>query len=68
MEDTFTSSRIILVEPHDSKQYWKKVSDILAIVDRDLGLADMSMSDYQGKKVCIKIQRLYYIEFDKRKI
>ncbi|KAM0731674.1 N-acetyltransferase ESCO2 [Formica fusca] len=56
MEDTFTSSRIILVEPHDSKQYWKKVSDILAIVDRDLGLADMSMSDYQGKKVLLYIR------------
>ncbi|XP_050464225.1 N-acetyltransferase ESCO1 [Cataglyphis hispanica] len=56
MEDPFTSSRIILVEPHDSKQYWKKVSDILAIVDKDLGLADMSMSDYQGKKVLLYIR------------
>lgn len=51
MEDPFTSSRIILVEPHDSKQNWKKVSEILAVVDKDLGLADMSISDYQGKKV-----------------
>ncbi|XP_070158974.1 LOW QUALITY PROTEIN: N-acetyltransferase ESCO2 [Polyergus mexicanus] len=56
MEDTFTSSRIILVESHDSKQYWKKVSDILAIVDRDLGLADMSISNYQGKKVLLYIR------------
>ncbi|GAB1859179.1 N-acetyltransferase ESCO2 [Camponotus japonicus] len=56
MEDPFTSSRIILVEPRDSKQYWKKVSEILAVVDRDLGLADMSMSDYQGKKVLLYIR------------
>lgn len=53
MEDSFTSSRIILVEPHDPKQYWKKVSEILNVVDRDLGLADMKMSDYHDKKVSI---------------
>lgn len=68
MEDPFTSSRIILVEPHDSKQYWKKISEILAVVDRDLGLADMSMSDYQDKTVCIKIHQLHRIEIDKREI
>lgn len=51
MEDSFTSSKIILVEPHDPKQYWKKVLEILTVVDRDLGLADMNSSDYQSKKV-----------------
>ncbi|CAL1682848.1 unnamed protein product [Lasius platythorax] len=56
MEDPFTSSRIILVEPHDSKQYWKKISEILAVVDRDLGLADMSMSDYQDKTIFLYIR------------
>lgn len=56
MEDSFTSSRIILVEPHDSKQYWKKISDILTVVDKDLGLSDTDISEYQNKKViCIKI-------------
>lgn len=53
LEDRFTSSRIILIEPHDSKQHWKKVLEILAVVDRDLGLADINISDYQSKKVRI---------------
>ncbi|KAG5328816.1 ESCO1 acetyltransferase, partial [Acromyrmex heyeri] len=47
LEDPFTSSRIILIEPHDPKQHWKKVLEILVVVDRDLGLADMNISDYQ---------------------
>ncbi|XP_032663897.1 N-acetyltransferase ESCO2 [Odontomachus brunneus] len=55
-EDPFTSSRVILVEPNDPKQYWKKVSDILAVVDRDLGLADMKLSDYENKKVFLYIR------------
>lgn len=53
LEDPFTSSRIILVEPYDSKQHWKKVLEILAVVDRDLGLADINILDYQSKKVRI---------------
>ncbi|KYN40575.1 N-acetyltransferase ESCO1 [Trachymyrmex septentrionalis] len=50
LEDPFTSSRIILIEPHDPKQHWKKVLEILDVVDRDLGLADMNISNYQNKK------------------
>ncbi|KYQ49253.1 N-acetyltransferase ESCO2 [Trachymyrmex zeteki] len=50
LEDPFISSRIILIEPHDPKQHWKKVLEILVVVDRDLGLADMNISDYQNKK------------------
>lgn len=62
MEDFFTSSRIILVEPNDPKQHWRKVLEILAVVDRDLGLADMNVSDYQSKKVNIRCltHRSYY--------
>lgn len=56
MEDPFTSSRIILVEPHDSKQHWKKISEILVIVDKDLGLANMSISEYQGKTIFLYIR------------
>ncbi|XP_029178269.1 N-acetyltransferase ESCO2 [Nylanderia fulva] len=56
MEDPFTSSRIILVEPHNSKQHWKKISEILAIVDRDLGLANMNISDYQSKTIFLYIR------------
>ncbi|XP_012217574.1 N-acetyltransferase ESCO2 [Linepithema humile] len=56
MEDPFTSSRIILIEPHDPKQHWKKVSEILTVVDRDLGLADMNTLDYKGKKVFLYIR------------
>lgn len=51
MEDPITSSRIILIEPNDSKQYWKKVSEILTVVDRDLGLVDSSLPNYTDKKV-----------------
>ncbi|XP_014605247.1 PREDICTED: N-acetyltransferase ESCO2 isoform X1 [Polistes canadensis] len=47
MEDPLTSSRIILIEPSDSKQCWKKVTEILNVVDRDLGLADSNYSDKQ---------------------
>ncbi|XP_015182630.1 PREDICTED: N-acetyltransferase ESCO1 [Polistes dominula] len=47
MEDPLTSSRIILIEPTDSKQCWKKVTEILNVVDRDLGLADSNYSDKQ---------------------
>jgi len=53
LEDPFTSSRIILIEPHDPKQHWKKVLEILIVVDRDLGLADMNISDYQNKNASI---------------
>ncbi|KYM99995.1 PREDICTED: N-acetyltransferase ESCO1 [Cyphomyrmex costatus] len=56
LEDPFTSSRIILIEPHDSKQHWKKVLEILVVVDRDLGLADMNISDYQNKKIFLYIR------------
>ncbi|XP_014483060.1 PREDICTED: N-acetyltransferase ESCO2 isoform X2 [Dinoponera quadriceps] len=55
-EDPFTSSRIILVEPHDPKQYWKKVSEILTVVDNDLGLADVQLSGYETKKVFLYIR------------
>lgn len=47
MEDPLTSSRIIVIEPSDSKQCWKKVTEILNVVDRDLGLADSNYSDKQ---------------------
>jgi len=50
-EDPFTSSRIILIEPRDPKPCWKKVLEILTVVDRDLGLSDMNISDYQNKRV-----------------
>ncbi|XP_015607165.1 N-acetyltransferase ESCO2 [Cephus cinctus] len=55
-EDPFTSSRIILIEPNDSKQCWKKVSDILQVVDRDLGLTDVKVTDYQNKKIYIYVR------------
>ncbi|TGZ47071.1 uncharacterized protein Eco [Temnothorax longispinosus] len=55
-EDPFTNSRIILVEPHDPKQHWKKVLEILTVVDRDLGLADMNISDYQSKKIFLYVR------------
>lgn len=56
LEDSFTSSRIILIEPYDPKPHWKKVLEILTVVDRDLGLADMNVSDYQSKKIYLYIR------------
>ena len=56
MEEPFTSDRVILVEPGDPKQYWNKVGDILAYVDRDLGLVDTKLSDYENKKVYLYIR------------
>ncbi|KAL2744021.1 N-acetyltransferase ESCO2 [Vespula maculifrons] len=56
MEDPITSSRIILIEPNDSKQHWKKVSEILTVVDRDLGLVDSSLPNYTDKKVYLYIR------------
>ncbi|KAK2580129.1 hypothetical protein KPH14_012406 [Odynerus spinipes] len=55
-EDPLTSSRIILIEPEDPKQYWKRVLDILAVVDRDLGLADATLPNYSDKKVYLYIR------------
>lgn len=54
MEDPFTLSRIILVEPNDSKICWKKVKEVLEYVDRDLGLACTKLPDYEEKKVMSK--------------
>ncbi|KAJ8676694.1 hypothetical protein QAD02_012481 [Eretmocerus hayati] len=54
--DPYTSSRIILVEPKDSNLYWKKVTEVLEIVDRDLGLSDMKLSFYRDKKVYVYVR------------
>ncbi|KAK9310786.1 hypothetical protein QLX08_000082 [Tetragonisca angustula] len=56
MEDPFTSSRVILVEPGDSKLYWKKVKEVLEYVDRDLGLVDTKLSNYEEKKIYLYIR------------
>lgn len=56
IEDPLTSSRIILIEPGDSKLYWKKVNEVLVYVDRDLGLGDTKLSDYEQKKVYLYIR------------
>nr|XP_033339115.1 N-acetyltransferase ESCO1 [Megalopta genalis]XP_033339116.1 N-acetyltransferase ESCO1 [Megalopta genalis] len=56
MEDPFTMSRVILVEPSDAKQYWNKIADVLAYVNRDLGLVDTKLSDYEHKKVYLYIR------------
>ncbi|XP_011303275.1 uncharacterized protein [Fopius arisanus] len=56
MEDPVTSSRIITIEKSDPKNYWKKVEDVLAVVDRDLGLADMELTDYHDKKIYLYVR------------
>ncbi|KAG7212865.1 hypothetical protein KM043_002218 [Ampulex compressa] len=56
LEEPFNSSRVILIEPGDSKQYWNKVANILTVVDMDLGLADMQISEYRNKKVYLYIR------------
>ncbi|OXU22225.1 hypothetical protein TSAR_007102 [Trichomalopsis sarcophagae] len=54
--DAYSSSRIILVEPKDSNLYWKKVTEVLEVVDRDLGLSDMKLSFYRDKKVYMYVR------------
>ncbi|XP_066599415.1 N-acetyltransferase ESCO2 isoform X2 [Prorops nasuta] len=55
-EDHYTKSRVILVEPDDPKQYWKKVSDILGVIDRDLGLSEISTTEYHNKKIYLYVR------------
>lgn len=57
--DPLTNSRIICIEPGDPKQCWKKVEEVLAVVDRDLGLADMELSNYLDKKVSYQNLHFY---------
>lgn len=56
VEDIFLASRIILIEPNDPKQHWNKVSTILEVVDRDLGLVDANVNEYLDKKVYLYIR------------
>ncbi|XP_012283799.1 N-acetyltransferase ESCO2 isoform X2 [Orussus abietinus] len=37
-EDPFTASKIILIEPNDPVHCWKKVTEVLGVIDRELGL------------------------------
>ncbi|XP_063975296.1 uncharacterized protein LOC135161549 [Diachasmimorpha longicaudata] len=56
VEDTMRGSRIITIEKTDPKTSWKKVEEVLAVVDRDLGLADMELTDYHDKKIYLYIR------------
>ncbi|XP_043268994.1 N-acetyltransferase ESCO1 [Venturia canescens] len=49
--DPLTNSRIISIEPGDSKQCWKKVEQVLTVVDEDLGLAEMELTGYLDKRI-----------------
>lgn len=55
-DEEHTSSRIILIEPSDPKQHWKKVSEILNVVDTDLGLADMQLAYYGDKNIYLYVR------------
>ncbi|XP_034943840.1 N-acetyltransferase ESCO2 [Chelonus insularis] len=55
-ENPFTRSRVITVEPTDPKHWWNKVDEILTIVDQDLGLDNINLTDHQGKRVYLYIQ------------
>ncbi|KAF7994555.1 hypothetical protein HCN44_004027 [Aphidius gifuensis] len=56
MEDIYTASRIITIKKTDPKHCWKKVEEVLGVVDRDLGLADMELTDYQDKTIYLYIR------------
>lgn len=56
MEDALKGSRVITIKKTDPKHCWKKVEEILDFVDRDLGLADMELTDYQDKKIYLYIR------------
>lgn len=55
-DEESTMSRIILIDPFDNKQHWKKVTEILNVVDADLGLVDMQLSYYRDKKVYLYVR------------
>lgn len=40
----FLDSRVIRVKPNDSKIWWKKISALLEIVNRDLGFYDVPLN------------------------
>ncbi|KZC13704.1 N-acetyltransferase ESCO1 [Dufourea novaeangliae] len=56
MDDPLRISRVILVEPNDPKQCWNKIADVLAYVNRDLGLPDTKLSDFEHKKVYLYVR------------
>lgn len=58
-QNPFTASRIITIRPSDPKQWWKKVEEILTIVDKDLGLAEVTLSDPRDKMVRLLI--VFYV-------
>lgn len=54
--DSCTSSRIILLEPKDSNSYWKKITEVLQVVDRELGLTDPKLASYRDKRVYMYVR------------
>lgn len=55
-QDPFTGNRIITIESTDPKLHWKKVEQVLAVVDKDMGLSCMKMPDYHGKKIYLYVE------------
>lgn len=52
-EDEITNSRIITIEPNDPKHCWKKVEEILELINQDLGLNDIEITNCTNRKVNI---------------
>ncbi|XP_063218363.1 N-acetyltransferase eco isoform X2 [Bacillus rossius redtenbacheri] len=54
---THGAGRILAVHPGDPKSWWKKVTEVLEVVDRDLGYADGGSGlDIQGSKVFLYVE------------
>ncbi|XP_057326280.1 N-acetyltransferase eco [Microplitis mediator] len=50
-QDPFSDSRIITLEPNDPKHCWKKVEEIIELINQDLGLHDIDISSCQNRKI-----------------
>ncbi|KAG8037620.1 hypothetical protein G9C98_005831 [Cotesia typhae] len=55
-EDEITNSRIITIEPNDPKHCWKKVEEILELINQDLGLNDIDITNCTNRKIYFYIR------------
>jgi hypothetical protein len=47
----YGSERVILIKPSDPKSWLKKVKNILAVVDKELGYADTELEGLSNSQV-----------------
>jgi len=52
----FPSGRIVMVQPGDPRHMWKKVEEVLTVVDRDLGFSEVGIRYPDKTKVFLYVQ------------